>query len=179
MSSEARSVPNKKRAAEESLAAPTAKRSNSESTDQREAFRSSIRHTYSSFQVLSSEKPQEPGNTQRAYKQLLSAASGRRSNTFFFAVFFSSLLKDLPVSGDAPSRRLAVRLLPRFASQFPDLLEATASTLSGVAATDLTGSDSKAKQEERLAALEALSSLLAVCCQWHVRVQQIMGLFLW
>ncbi|KAK9868463.1 hypothetical protein WJX84_003936 [Apatococcus fuscideae] len=84
MSSEARSVPNKKRAAEESLAAPTAKRSNSESTDQREAFRSSIRHTYSSFQVLSSEKPQEPGNTQRAYKQLLSAASG-----------------------DAPSRRLA------------------------------------------------------------------------
>ncbi|KAK9832226.1 hypothetical protein WJX74_003620 [Apatococcus lobatus] len=157
MSFNSRSAPHKKRPAEESLSAPPAKRSSS--VDQKEAYRASIKQTYHSFQVLSSDEPQTGEHRLQAFEQLLSA-----------------------LSGDLPSKRLAVKLVPRFASTFPSKLEATASSLSALATVNLNSPNARASQELRLAAVEALGSILSACCQCLETVQQaerITCLLLW
>ena len=182
MSFDSRSVPQKKRPAEASLSAPPAKRSSS--VDQKELFRASIKQAYHAFQVLSSDEEHSPQHKLQAFHQLLSALSGA-----CIALLSHQNQQDSSYEldkacrlGDLPSKRLAVKLLPRFVGAFPSQLEAAASSLSALAAADLNSPEARAGQELRLAAVGALGSILTAYCQCLETMQQaerIISLLLW
>ena len=86
------------------------------------------------------------------------------------------------LAGDLPSKKLAVRLLPRFWSAFQDLFEATSSSLSELACTGLNTAEASSNQGLRLSALEALGIVALDCCQWPAAADlsaHIMGKLLW